>query len=135
MAGSISICDPTIDQEHRRLFEFGNELLDAAFTAETTPDSFAQTLDNLIAHIAMHFRDEELILQERGYSELAAHKRIHAALLRRAEELRTDVIGGKITLGGMVDFIANTVIAQHIFKEDQKYFSLFCRNGSGICDV
>lgn len=119
--------EPTIDQEHRRLFELGNELLNATFTAETAPDAFTAILDGLLAHIEMHFRDEEIILQDRGYSDLAAHKLIHAALLRRAEELKRDVVSGKVTLGGMVDFIANTVIAQHVFREDQKYFSLFCK--------
>jgi diguanylate cyclase (GGDEF)-like protein/hemerythrin-like metal-binding protein len=127
--------EPTIDQEHHALFDLGNKLLDAAFTAETAPENFSSLLDRLLAHIAMHFRDEELILQNRGFNELAAHKRIHAALLLRAEELKNDVASGKVTLGDLVDFIANTVIAQHIFKEDQKYFSLFSKTIPDACSL
>jgi diguanylate cyclase len=117
--------DPTIDQEHRKLFDLGNELLDASFRAEAEPQAFRSVLDGLLAHITMHFHDEEQILAERRYPDLDMHKSIHHALIKRAEKLRSEVDAGRITLGSMVDFIANTVIAHHMFKEDQKYYHLF----------
>lgn len=127
--------DPTIDQEHRNLFELGNALLDASFRAEAEPEAFRSTLDRLIGHIVMHFHDEEQILAERHYADLEIHKSIHHALVKRAEKLRSEVDAGRITLGSLVDFIANTVIAHHLFKEDQKYFHLFQRDVESACAI
>lgn len=127
--------DPTIDQEHRVLFEKGNDLLDAAFRAEAQPALFSSEMERLLTHIAMHFRDEEQILAERGYADLETHKSIHHALLKRAEKLRSEVEGGRITIGALVEFVANTVIAHHIFKEDQKYFHLFRKDPASACAV
>lgn len=121
-----------IDQEHRKLFEVGNEMLDAAFQAEAEPEVFRSVLDRLVLDIEKHFRDEEKILAEHNYAELEAHKTLHHALSKHAERLKSDVISGRITLGSLVDFIANSVIARHIFKEDQKYFWLFeAQRGEG----
>jgi len=127
--------DPTIDQEHRNLFELGNELLDASFRAEAEPEAFRSTLERLIGHIAMHFHDEEQILADRHYADLDMHRSIHHALIKRAEKLKSEVDAGRITLGSLVDFIANTVIAHHLFKEDQKYFHLFRKNAEDVCVV
>jgi diguanylate cyclase (GGDEF)-like protein/hemerythrin-like metal-binding protein len=127
--------EPTIDQEHRNLFDLGNEMLDASFRAEAEPEAFRAVLDRLVNHIVMHFHDEEQILAQRRYADLAAHESIHHALIKRAETLRSDVEAGHVTLGSLVDFIANTVIAHHLFKEDQKYFHLFDRDQARACAV
>lgn len=118
-----------IDQEHRKLFEVGNEMLDAAFQAESEPEAFRLLLDRLVRDIQKHFLDEERILAESGYADLEAHKTMHHALSKHAEKLQSDVKKGRVTLGSLVDFMANSVIARHIFKEDHKYFHLFEKGG------
>jgi diguanylate cyclase (GGDEF)-like protein/hemerythrin-like metal-binding protein len=117
--------EPTIDGQHRMLFELGNALFDASFKSESSPEVFSAALDKLLAHIARHFADEEAILAQHGYKGLEAHRLIHAALIARAGELKAAVAAGKTTLGDLVEFLANTVVAHHLFKEDRKYFPLF----------
>jgi diguanylate cyclase (GGDEF)-like protein/hemerythrin-like metal-binding protein len=117
--------EPTIDGQHCKLFELGNALLDASFKSESSPEVFSVALDKLLAHIVKHFADEEAILAQHGYNDLEPHRLIHAALIARASELKAAVAAGKTTLGDLVEFLANTVVAQHLFKEDRKYFPLF----------
>ena len=116
---------PTIDREHRELFEMANVLIDAAFKSESSPQSFMTALEKLWALIAQHFADEEALLEQYGYKGLDLHRRAHAALLARAGQIKASTVAGKSTLGDLVEFLANNVVAQHLFKEDRKYFPLF----------
>jgi diguanylate cyclase (GGDEF)-like protein/hemerythrin-like metal-binding protein len=117
--------EPTIDRQHRELFDLSNALFAASFEAESSPEAFAAALERLLAHIARHFVDEEILLAERGYEDLEAHRSAHARLLARAAELKASAEAGKATLGDLVEFLANEVVAQHMFKEDRKFFPLF----------
>ena len=117
--------EPTIDSQHRKLFELANALFDASFKARSTPEVFNAALEKLFAHIVRHFADEEVILAEHGYKELELHRQAHAHLLTRAGELKAAVAAGKATLGDLVEFLANAVVGQHLFVADRRYFPLF----------
>jgi len=123
--------EPTIDREHRELFDLANALIDAFFSSGASLDGVAPAYDRLVEHIARHFADEEAILGRRGYAELEAHRRAHAGLLARARELRAAVANGGAGLGGMVEFLAGDVVARHLFKTDREFFPLFSRNQAG----
>jgi len=117
--------EPNIDAQHRELFRLANATLDASFESETCPGEFAATINRLLAHIVTHFVYEEQALAERDYDDLARHKAAHAALLGRAHELRAAVAVGKTTIGELVDFLADKVVAQHLFTADRRFFPLF----------
>lgn len=117
--------EPTIDREHRELFDLANALFDASFSSQSSPAAYLEALDKLLAHIAQHFADEEALLAEIGYKKLESHSKAHAALLARAGKLKTAFLAGKGTLGDVVDFLANTVIAEHLFKADKDFYPLF----------
>lgn len=117
--------EPTIDREHRELFDLANSLFDAYFKPESSPKAFKVALEKFMAHIKHHFTDEELLLAQYGYKDLESHRRDHARLLARAEELKASIAAGKTAFGDLVEFLANTVVAQHLFKADRKYFYLF----------
>lgn len=117
--------EPRIDREHERLFELANALLDVSFSADSSSQAFDAALEELMASIAQHFADEESLLAERGYHDLELHRRLHARLLSRVEELKVSIAVGKSRLGTLVEFLANTLIAQHLFRADRQYFPLF----------
>jgi diguanylate cyclase (GGDEF)-like protein/hemerythrin-like metal-binding protein len=117
--------EPTIDAEHREMFDLANMLFDATFRSETSPEFFRAALDKLMGHITRHFADEEVLLAKHGYKDLDRHKMAHAALLARADELNAGVATGRTRLGDLVEFLANTVIARHLFVADRKFFPLF----------
>ena len=39
--------------------------------------------------------------------------------------MKTAAAAGKASLGDLVEFLANTVVAQHMFKMDREFFPLF----------
>jgi diguanylate cyclase (GGDEF)-like protein/hemerythrin-like metal-binding protein len=116
--------EPTIDDQHRRLFDLSNRLIGA--TLSGAGGTAAETaLDELLDHIARHFADEEAILAARGYGRLEEHRRIHAGLLRRAAAMRREAAGQRLLLGPLVEFLANDVVARHLLSADRDYFPLF----------
>ena len=117
-----------IDDEHRELFDLANALLSVSLNAHSSPEALGAALDTLLAHVAQHFADEEALLEQRDYPDLESHRRAHAGLLERAGVLKKAVAAGKASFGNLVDFLANNVIAQHMFKVDRKFFHLF-KNG------
>jgi len=126
--------DPTIDAEHRELFDLGNVLIDAAREQYSEPGLWWAALDSMLAHLARHFQSEEALMARHGYGRLAIHRRTHARLLRRADELRAAVETGDATLSHLVNFLANDVVALHLLKMDREFeLQLPGRNGGADC--
>jgi hemerythrin len=117
--------EPRIDGQHRELFELANVLIDASFTSKSSPEEFGWAFDHFLTHVARHFADEEVLLAHHDYNGLDAHRRAHAELLAQAGELRASAAAGKATLGDLVEFLADKVIAQHLLTADRKFFPLF----------
>ena len=83
-------------------------------------------LTALIKHLEQHFRHEEAILAERGYARLEEHRNAHNHLLRKTGELRDAAISsGSASFGALIDFLANDVVARHLFTADRDYYPLF----------
>jgi hemerythrin-like metal-binding protein len=76
-------------------------------------------------HVARHFSHEEMLLEQHGYARLPAHRRAHAGLLGRANELKAAVANGQASLGSMVEFLAKDVVARHLFGADRDFFPLY----------
>ena len=117
--------EPTIDREHRELFDLSNELLDAFLSGAYELAGIAPIFDRLMHHVAAHFRDEEALLERHGYGKLETHRRLHARLLQRAHELRRAFDAGEAHLGSLVEFLAGEVVARHLFRADRDFFALF----------
>jgi hemerythrin len=117
--------DPTIDQEHRELFELANALIDAAFKRNSNPQEFDASLNKLIAHVGQHFADEEAILAKHHYAGLELHAQAHKRLVERALQLRDAAAAGGVTIGELVDFLADEVVARHMLQTDREFYPLF----------
>jgi hemerythrin len=122
--------EPSIDREHLELFNLANALIDVSVMNNSDSGRVLPVFDKLLDHIACHFVNEEALLELRGYAHTEAHRRTHANLLRRAQELRNDLAAGSASLGGIVEFLAGEVVARHLFKADRDFFPLF-RAGAG----
>ena len=120
--------DPTIDGEHRELFALANQLIAAVMQGDPAP--FRSALDALLAHTQLHFANEEAILAAHSYADLEQHKRAHAGLLRRAAFLMERVDEGQATLGAIVEYLAQDVVARHLMVVDRAFFPLFERGES-----
>jgi diguanylate cyclase (GGDEF)-like protein/hemerythrin-like metal-binding protein/PAS domain S-box-containing protein len=122
----------TIDQEHHKLLDLANTLIEFAFTRNEDPKGFESAMDELLAHVVKHFADEEAILAQHNYTELDDHKDAHKLLIDQALRLRNSTNIDDETIGVWVNFIADKVIAHHMLKEDRKFYSLFKKDGNLI---
>lgn len=117
--------DPTIDAEHRELFLLANKLIDAILPEQVQPAAVRAALEELLAHVQHHFADEEAILARLHYDNLVEHRRAHAGLIQRALAMAAKLDAGELSLGAVVEFIAQHVIARHLAVMDRAFFPLF----------
>lgn len=116
--------DATIDAQHRELFAHANAVIDA--TVAGGPGALA-SLDTLLELVGQHFADEEVILARLNYANFDAHKRAHDALRKRASWLRDRAAVGEASLGAVVEFVAQDMIARHLMTADRAFYPLFRR--------
>jgi diguanylate cyclase (GGDEF)-like protein/hemerythrin-like metal-binding protein len=114
--------EPAIDAEHRELFELGNALIAAALERRSEPRTWREALHATVAHLVQHFRDEEVLLGAYGYDRLSEHRRAHEVLVQQAGELVAAVENGTATLGHLINFMVNDVIALHLLTVDREFF-------------
>ena len=117
--------EPTIDQEHRELFDLANALIDAAFKRGSNPHAFDEALKKLLAHVVKHFADEEAILAQHHYPGLEVQAQAHKRLIAHALQLRDAAAAGGITIGELVDFLADELVARHMLQTDREFYPLF----------
>ena len=120
--------DAELDQAHRELFRLANELIYTFVSGEERPEQLLHTLDELIEAVSKHFNYEELVLKKHQFSELAEHLKKHQQLLARAHELRAKAQSWELSLGDLVNFVAQDMVLEHIIREDRKFFSFIKTN-------
>ncbi|HXP96400.1 MAG TPA: diguanylate cyclase [Telmatospirillum sp.] len=112
---------PTIDKQHRKLFEHANSLL-VAVIGERPADEIVPQIDALISDISAHFHDEEDILRAIGYKYAERHSEIHNVLLEQAQETREKFLQHSLSFGEIFNFLTYEVVAKHMLLEDRKFF-------------
>ena len=117
----FKIGEKEIDKEHWGLFALINDLADKRAQG-ASESSIEVTLKALVAYVDVHFEHEERLMQETGYPDLEAHKKIHAALDRRVEGFRFDFEGspGTFDYDALMEFLS-IWLKQHILKVDMEF--------------
>ena len=123
--GDYACGEPSIDREHRELFDLANVLLDRALVRDINPGPFNATFDALLSHVVAHFSHEEDILRARDYGRLVDHAAAHQQLVARALQLRRQADLSGVSIGELVDFLVSEVVAGHMLREDRLFFGLF----------
>lgn len=114
----------SIDEEHKELFARANKLIQSAIHGEDDPKQIILLLDELIGSVGSHFSSEEAVLRQYHYPDIEDHVLKHQRLVGRALELRSMAEDGELTLGDLVTFLVQEVVAKHMIKEDSKFFPL-----------
>ncbi len=110
-----------IDEEHRNLIELGNELLNRALAHESR-DMILPVLDRLIEDIRTHFSEEEGILAEADYPDLAEHQEIHARLIADAKTTRNAFAENGEDAASLFRLIVERILVDHMLTVDAKFF-------------
>lgn len=116
----LSVGSDEIDDDHKKLIGFVNDLHDAVNASESEKVVGAILLD-LIEYTRDHFAREEKLMQAAGYPDSARHKTLHDGLTRKVlvfaqTYLRNPTPKVKREL---IDFLAAWLV-EHIIKEDRR---------------
>ena len=114
---------PQIDAQHQGLFQDANELLVAILEAHPRSQVLI-VAQRLLTDVETHFHDEEVILEAIGYTELEAHRAIHAGLITQGTTLFDALQRGEGELGAWFQFLAHEVVVRHMLQVDRDYFPL-----------
>ena len=109
-----------IDNQHHKLFDLGNELLNAIMEKKSKLD-VELLLDELIQHITDHFCTEETLLSRAKHPLTPAHQDTHRRLIARSKEMAAGYHNDKLRAGDLFHFIAMDVVSGHILNEDLKF--------------
>ena len=110
-----------LDGEHQGLFVLANTLLSAVLEEKPRAE-VKELLDQMLVEIAEHFRNEEALFSATPFPQAARHILCHKELLARAGEMRARFERNELSAGDLFGFLAHDVVAQHIFREDRKFF-------------
>ena len=117
---AYSVQIPQIDGQHKHLIKLINDL-HASMLAGGSRETLARILDDLIRYTEIHFRDEERLLEQRGYGKLGVHRLEHKRLCDQVYDLKQRLATGRVTLGIEIMRFLKDWLANHILVHDQEY--------------
>ncbi|MBF0491816.1 MAG: hemerythrin family protein [Deltaproteobacteria bacterium] len=119
----------SIDEQHKKLVGFVNELNDAMLTGKGRP-VLDKILQELITHTAAHFEDEDLFMHQAECSDYLAHIAEHKQLVKEILAYQKKFREGGVTINpNIMEFFRNW-LTTHILKSDKKSFAQM--NSKGI---
>ncbi len=117
---SYSVRIPQIDEQHKRLIALINDL-HAAMLEGKGRETSVEIIEELARYARNHFTYEEGILAQRRYSDLANHRDAHRILSAQVERLRSDIVGGRLSVTPELMRFLKEWLANHILSADMAY--------------
>ena len=117
-----------LDEQHKRMIEIINTLIDAP-TADVGSKTVAETLKKMAEYSQAHFQEEELLFEEFGYPDAAAHAETHKEYVQQtvvfcgAAMTHVDAVPERL-----LRFLKDWWV-DHILGEDLKYKEFFKEAG------
>ena len=112
-----------IDNEHRQLFDYANQIYDLLH-AEFVPDKYDHIVDilgKLRDYTKKHFADEEAYMESIQYKKIFTQKVQHQAFIDELDKLNLDEISEvenqEETIGNLLSFVTDWLI-HHILEVD-----------------
>ena len=110
---------PEIDKEHHHLVAMINDLSRGIDSGQGDA-VLGAILARLRQYVQRHFRNEEKLMLEMGYSELEQHKKLHTELTEAVVTYcRRFESGERLRPSDLLNFLSDWLV-NHIQKEDMK---------------
>jgi len=110
-----------VDRGHRLLFDNANALL-AAILSRGDRSEVDPLIDQLLADVVEHFRDEESVFIAAAYPAASEHAATHRELVARALAFVEEYHQAKRWVGDLFQFLAYDVITIHMLGADRLFF-------------
>ena len=127
-SNSYSVRNDQIDDQHKRLFGYLNELSDAMSEGKGSA-VVSKVLDSLISYTASHFSHEEKLFDKYNYPDTEEHKLIHAGFVEEVVKFKEEFEAGRALLSVKILKFLTAWLKEHIKGTDQKYSDFFEEKG------
>jgi hemerythrin len=117
----LSIGIDLIDDQHKRIVDFINQLNDARATGDRK--IVGVVLAGLSEYTLSHFGFEEAVMRAARFSGLAVHRRGHERFARQLSEYGHRYALGEEVAGEVLD-ILNKWLLNHIKRDDHEYMDV-----------
>jgi len=114
-----------IDLQHEKLVGLLNDLYNAMHAGEGRA-ALSRVLTGLTRYVETHFQTEEQIMRDRGYPDLALHRRKHEKMTQKVGDLQSAFESGKIISPVQISNFLKGWLQKHILETDRQ-FGDFCR--------
>lgn len=107
-----------IDLQHQRLFKLANDVYQCVCD-QGNAELVEFALTTLIDYTVEHFKDEEQLMKENQYPDIASHRAAHKHLIEQVRELQQAMQAGELIL--MEEFLVflQDWLVEHILIEDR----------------
>lgn len=109
-----------LDQEHRKLLGFLNELY-SAMEAGKGRETLGKVLSQLVDYTRTHFASEESLMKLYGYEGYASHKAKHDKMAGHVASLVKQFESGEISSPIQITNFLKDWLARHIMETDKAY--------------
>ncbi len=109
---------PVIDNQHRRIVEYINELHAAIDTGNR--DEVGVVLEQLVDYTLSHFAFEEELMEQAGYNFISAHKKVHQMFTKKVAEYQQRFELGEDIARQLLTTL-RTWLINHIKRDDADY--------------
>lgn len=108
-----------IDQQHRRIVEYINQLDDARSNGHSRAE-IGYLIGDLVDYTISHFGFEESLQEEAGYPFAKSHKKVHDLFAQRVSDFQARFDRGEDISRGLNSLLV-TWLFNHIKRDDADY--------------
>ena len=119
---------PSIDKEHRRLFDFIRQL-NHAIIDKTEHEVLNTVLEGMVKYSEYHFQHEEDLFAIHKYPDEQAHKNAHKHYVAKINEFTEAYKSGESINPNLVLIFLNNWWMNHITNEDRAYSEFLIKKG------
>ena len=119
-SADFSVGIGSIDEEHKKLAGYVNELNDA-MAQRKGKDVLEKILGGLVDYTKTHFAREEQLFKAHGYPESMSHKAKHDELTKKVMAFQKDLHDGKAVMSVEIMAFLKDWLLNHIKVTDMKY--------------
>lgn len=126
----------SIDTQHQELFVRVNALLDA-LASQKGEGEVRKVVAFLGDYVVSHFAGEERLMQQHGYPDYAAHKKIHDAFVAEFVKLRSDLEkqGASASLAVQLNRKLGDWLLDHIGRTDRALGAFLQKKGAARATI
>lgn len=115
----LNIGIEVIDQQHRRIVEYINQLDDAR-SNNLSREEIRWLINDLVDYTISHFAFEESMQEEAKYPFFKSHKKVHELFAQRVGEFQAKFEQGEDVTKGLNSMLV-TWLFNHIKRDDADY--------------